>query len=140
MFYFFRHSSESSSDWCRHNIRTQTQTSVQDSLHPHSGWIEKSRVGLEYMLKRRSTYGPPPPPPPPKRRGGGWTDDDEGRDENVLCNFENQRCENLTSTDTTPLCLPSQGEFSTRLICLSGSARTEKTLGDRTSCWLLSEL
>lgn len=136
MFYFFRHSSESLSlsYWCRHNIHID-RDSVQDSLHPHSGWIEKSRVGLEYMLKRRSTYGP-------SNDEGRRVDRrrEKGRDENVLCNFENQRCENLTSTDTTPLCLRAQqAEFLHSHLSVRIST-DRKTLGDRTSCWLLSAL
>jgi hypothetical protein len=77
---------------------------------------------------------------PRTTRGGGWTDDEEGRDENVLCNFENQRCENLTSTDTTPLCLRAQqAEFLHSHLSVRIST-DRKTLGDRTSCWLLSAL
>lgn len=85
---------------------------------------------------------------PRTTRGGGWTDEgrrvdrrrEKGRDENVLCNFENQRCENLTSTDTTPLCLRAQpAEFLHSHLSVRIST-DRKTLGDRTSCWLLSAL
>jgi hypothetical protein len=121
MFYFFRHSSESSlSYWCRHNIHID-RDSVQDSLHPHSGWIEKSRVGLEYMLKRRSTYGP--------SNDEGRRVDRRRRGEGpkmccVISKISDARIWHRLTLHHS-VCEPSKPSFST-LICLSGSARTER--------------
>jgi hypothetical protein len=105
---------------CRHNIHID-RDSVQDSLHPHSGWIEKSRVGLEYMLKRRSTYGP--------SNDEGRRVDRRRRGEGpkmccVISKISDARIWHRLTLHHS-VCEPSKPSFST-LICLSGSARTER--------------
>lgn len=134
MFYFFRHSSESSlSYWCRHNIHRQRQCARFSPSAFRLDWEKPRRIRI-YVKKTVDIWAL-------ERRGEeGGPDDDERRGGTKMCCVISKISDARIWRRLTlhhSVCEPAEFLHSHLSVRISTD---RKTLGDRTSCWLLSAL